>query len=1169
MSTVQRPRRKDVRQRPAAGPMRLRARWLLTRVYGPFDRAFQARRTHKGRARSSGTRAWHRSRLLVRVGRLATYVIAALFVLWVIRAFIVVVTSRPDRFPMNVEAACRDTAFNCDALAGILLPLSSLALASAVFLLYRHSRVHRPFVRKAREKPREIVQTAGSIIGEVVGRDELCQVMIEDLRDRDTRRPHVVIGGVGTGKTALLVRLTKLLAERGAVPVPVRLRDAQDKLDFRELARLRFLAEADAALLSDAEGEKVWRQLCKDDRVVVLADGLEEALIEGELEKERDTLVRLAVRQASDNRLPLIVASRPHDPLRVLEATIVELEPLSEEAALQYIQQREVGDDEHRLDWIVETADVAETPLYLQITRQLRRLGLLDYVSHRPDDERLDTRSVDRAELRLRLLQTWMEALLNGHFPAGLALSREERQVAVEQLSALACIGLRQDSLYVKFNDLKGDLHGLRRQAGQDPAAAATGTEKKPEQEYPPLIDALRRRLEEYGQPRRSLRRQAGQDPAAAATGTEEPEPEYPPLIDALRRRLEEHGRPRRVDIRLAATFGARLGLVEAYGDGVRFPHSIMQAYLGSRLIHHAMADADYRRGALKNPGRELLIALVLHSRAKVRAARPHGSTQVLIDTGTESRPLRDLLSEAASGRDDVKALDLYAAALEIDSIDKTPAHRSIAAKLEEQWPRFWARDQRTLEEAKLNLVRRLGEAAKTIAEQVRTERLAGGDPAHAAQPAYLQLYCISRLERSYPVRLAAAQEIGAGGDEAFDALKGRLGTDIAEKPPAPSPDHREELERWWRESITRAWLAPLLVGSVTDREATGREREARDNLRQWLKYVAKQDRQAAEHGLYLSLEVALAQGFKHTANRRRRHAHAEARGYLAEQAREMLRGARFWFSRLTLVHALCLWSLPDEPTNRQPSGSRRVDHKALVENWLAFPDGQAEHPFVLEARRLAMWALHTEQPERFIWIDESGIVGRVGSRPATPGSRRKHNLWIPPSTGWTALHPRAQQLVADVLLLLNLAERGDPTERERRLRRTDRNRLPPCLAGDRSPLDSSRTVGMARLSEPGSNCKDGCPFELCPYPPKGEQSYRVELSEAFCRRQQALMTGTGVRRRAAPWQGALPGDLKRFWKQMAQRAHPVEHEPERDPDRDHTTGRTRMRPTAGRPGRR
>ena len=112
----------------------------------------------------------------------------------------------------------------------------------------------------------------------------------------------------------------------------------------------------------------------------------------------------MAIYRANEQRLPLVIASRPHDPLRVLGATIVELEPLSEEAALQFIRQHSTGDDEHRLDWIVETADVAETPLYLQITRQLRRLGLLDYVSHRRDDERLDTRSVDRAELRLRLL---------------------------------------------------------------------------------------------------------------------------------------------------------------------------------------------------------------------------------------------------------------------------------------------------------------------------------------------------------------------------------------------------------------------------------------------------------------------------------------------------------------------------------------------------------------------------------------------------------------------------------------------------------------------------------------------------------------------------------------------------------------------------------------------
>ena len=1096
MSTVQRPRRTAARQRPAAGPTRLRLRWLLARTLGPFARAVQARRTHKGRTGPSTSRPWRRSRLKMALARMAIYLGAGIFVLGVARTIYVVVTSDPAGLPVNLDSACSDTDFSCEALAGTLLPIFSLALASAVFLLYRHARVHRPFVRRAREQPREVVQTAGSIIGEVVGRDELCNVIIDDLRDRGARRPHVVIGGVGTGKTALLVRLTELLAKRGAVPVPVRLRDAQDRLDFRELARLRFLAEADAALVSDAEGEKVWRQLCKDDRVVVLADGLEEALIEGELERDRDTLVRLAVRQANDTRLPLIMASRPHDPLRVLDATVVELEPLSEEAALEFIQQREVGDDEHRLDWIVETADVAETPLYLQITRQLRQLGLLEYVTHRPADERLDTRSLDRAELRYRLLATWMEALVNGHFPPGLALGREERQVAVEQLSALACIGLKQDSLYVRFHDLKGDLQGLPREP-KDAGAGSTGEAKK-----------------------------AG-------------EPAYPTLVDAVRRSLDGHGRPRRVDIRLAATFGMRLGLVEARGDGVRFPHSIMQAYLGSRLIERAMADKAYRDGALEEPGRELLIALVIHSRALLRAARPAEVTEVLVDTDTGRRPLRDLLAEVAGRSDDVKALDLYAAALEIDSIDTAPAHRTIATKVAGQWPRFWSRDQRTLEEAKLNLVRRVGESARAIADRAR--RHPGTGAAEAAQPAYFQLYCISRSEPSYPVRLAAVQEIGAGGDEAYDALAERLGSDLAQRRPGPSKDGREQLERWWRENIARAWLAPLLVGSVTRRED-----EARDNLRQWLDFVTEPASRTARDSLALSLEVALAQGFKHTANHRRRHAHAEPRTFLAEQARDLLRRTRFWFTRLTLVHALCLWALPDEPPNRQPGGGRRVDHKALLENWLTLPDGQAEHPFVFEARRLALWALHTEQPERFIWIDESGISGRVGSQPATRGSRRKHNLWIPPSTGWTALHPRAQQLVADVLLLLNLAERGDPLERERRLRETHSTRLPPCLAGERTPLDASRTIGMARPSEPGSNCKDGCSFGLCPYPPRGERSYRVELNEAFCRRQQALLTGPGVGRRAAPWQGALPGELRRFWKQMAQRAQPAEHE--RDP---------------------
>jgi hypothetical protein len=1027
-------------------------------------------------------RVWRGSSPLVRFAKVVIYLAAVVFVIWVARAVYAVLFGRHPDVLLDLDTACRETSFSCDALAGTLGPVLSLALAWALFLLVRLWLVRRPYLRRAVEQPQDLVPTAGTIIGEVVGRDELCHVMMEDLRDPAARRPHVIVGGVGTGKTALLVRLTRLLAERGAVPVPVRLRDAQKDLDFGELARKQFIADTDRGLLSNAEGERVWRQLLREGRIVVLADGLEEALIEGSAERDRDNLIRLAIRRANNDRLPLVIASRPHDPLRGTVATIIELEPLSEEAALEYLQPGDSMEDERRLNWILETADVAEAPLYLQITHQLHRAQLMGHVSRRHGTGQLDTRGVDRYELRLRLLRTWLDALLSGHFPAGVPLGRRDREAAVEQLSALACIGLGQDRLHVRFDEFEE----LRRHESP-----------------PPIIEVVEQRL------------------------------------NRLRRRI---------DLRLAATWGTELGLVEAHPAGVRFPHSIMQAYLGSRLIDVAMSDPAYRNVALRDPGREMLIALIMHSRDQARAARPNGLTRVGVSSAgpnAEDPTLRDLLREAATHRDDVKALDLFAAAFEVDSVDEAPAHGAIADQVERCWEHVRALEPRTLEEAKLNLVRRFGEAARTIAGQHETDRN------RAALPAYQQLYRLNFRESGHAVRLAVAQEIGAGGDAAFEALHNVLGPrDTREATGATvsretisgsqadtrshaAEDDPEYEERLWREDVTRAWLAPLLVGSVTQPNWV---RAARENLERWLEFVTTRDGRRDQFDLRLSCEIALGQGFKYAANRRDRHPHSqpEARAYLTEQAKQMLTGTRFWFSRLTLVHALCLWALPDDPAGRHPDRGRDRDHRARVQRWISDPEGRFEHPFVVEARRLAVWTLETGQPERFIWIDESGVLSRVGSQSAGQAARRRHNLWIPPSTGWATLHPRTQQLLADVLLLLNLAGRGRPSDRDRRLLRTSRNFLPPCVAGDRSPLDPARTVGTSLTSEPGSNCEDGCPFELCPYPPKDEENYRG-LSEAFCRQQQVLLSGGSIWRRAAPWQGALPADLRRFWRQLGQ----------------------------------
>ncbi|KPC78510.1 hypothetical protein ADK82_30450 [Streptomyces sp. NRRL S-4] len=1048
----------------------------------------------------------------------------------------------------QAEKRCSNHSLSCGILQTILMPLLTLSLATVAYLFFRFSRVRRTYQRKARQTPHALVETAGSIFGTVVGRDQLSTVLMEDLRDCRTRRTHVVVGGVGTGKTALIVLLTATLARQKAVPVPLRLRNADKDLDFRQLAFARFSQEVQGNLRSDAEAEKVWRRLGKQGRIVVLADGLEEALTGEGLMEERDTIIGLAIRRANEQGLPLIITSRPHDSLRGMEVSLSDLEPLSEEAALAYISSGEDWEDRQRLDWIVEMAGITEAPTYLQIAAELHRAGLLERaMTGHSDEETVETRGGDRAALRFHLLDTYIGALVSGRFYPGLPLSQEERRATVDHLSALACVGLAADSAEVRFADLVDE---------QDPAR-----------------------------------------------------PRYPELVRELARRVEGS----RLDIRLAAYWGSRLGLVEIGGDRVRFQHSVVQAHLGARfmnaVIHPGIpskpAEGVYFPAALRRPGRELLIAMVLYSRT------PRGSCLHADHAGDEGiwcpvAAARDLLLNAASRAENTrgsrsrtpgaprydghlllgrslhtKALDLYAAAMEIDSVEQEPKQHLIAMQLCTSWPDLRARDPLAMRAAKTQLVSRFGDAMRGVARR------------QTLRPAYLELFEIARLEPSYPVRLAIAQEIGAGGDTAFEELHPRLrvpralqGDRLMER----EPDWREQLwsdqqpeeigeregtqhhhaeggvgrlqrehdereqhrrdecnrerreresaEQDWRDNVLCAWLLPLLVGSVT----TQRHQDTPYAfLEGWVRRVGPQE-QPDVPPLDLALEVALAQGFKYAANRRRRHPHArpEAREYLSEQAWYMLRRTRFWFSRLTLLHALTLWALTDDVRAVHPRRGPGSDPAEQVRQWLVLPAGEREHPFVVAAAKLSVRAMETQRPERFLWIDESGVAAHVGSQTAARGESRKHNLWVPPSTGWSALHPHAQQLLGDVLLLLNLAERGDwPKDRIRRLQHTDRPDLPPCLTRDRSPLDPSRTVVRMAASQAGSNCRDDCAFGLCPYPPKGVDGHRVELSEAFCRAQSALLSPSLSRYfRKAAWQRrtGITG-LRAFWEEMGRRA--------------------------------
>jgi hypothetical protein len=117
------------------------------------------------------------------------------------------------------------------------------------------------------------------------------------------------------------------------------------------------------------------------------------------------------------------------------------------------------------------------------------------------------------------------------------------------------------------------------------------------------------------------------------------------------------------------------------------------------------------------------------------------------------------------------------------------------------------------------------------------------------------------------------------------------------------------------------------------------------------------------------------------------------------------------------------------------------------------------EHPLVGAAVGLAVRALQTRCPERFLWLDEASVASEVGTEVSVPGQQRFHNLWIPPSTGWSTLDPSAQQLLADVLLLVVLEERGyRPKDLFAHLGwLVSQPRLPSCLARDRTRLDPAR----------------------------------------------------------------------------------------------------------------
>lgn len=276
-------------------------------------------------------------------------------------------------------------------------------------------------------------------------------------------------------------------------------------------------------------------------------------------------------------------------------------------------------------------------------------------------------------------------------------------------------------------------------------------------------------------------------------------------------------------------------------------------------------------------------------------------------------------------------------------------------------------------------------------------------------------------------------------------------------------------------------WLLPPLVTELQRASSPNRgDADAQlSRLVGLLDYVTQSGVDGA-----LGVESSLAQGFKIDALR---HPDAE----VDERAVGLLPGAQFWYSRLNLVHAV--------------SRRARPDDELAIENVRQIVRRKSEHPLVRETARQCCAAISKQRQSAAIWDDESLVITESGR----------------------ALGDRTAQLLADVVLLLNLSDQARRPLGEMLAVRRD---LPACLCTttDRSSL--ARSAGQT-----GSSCVSGCVYRLCPLSPRRSALswQRGPFSPEFCQHQIHLASRLG----APTWHRTIsPTALAAFWREMLSR---------------------------------
>jgi NACHT domain-containing protein len=331
------------------------------------------------------------------------------------------------------ERFCSVHKIGCSLLTGFV-STALIALGGFFFLfVWTLRRSVKHYLDLAKQSPHRLFVAPPRIrAAEVVGRGRLERDVANEASFSRRGAPVVLVGEAGSGKTTFLLGLTKYLAESGAVPIPVSLRDIPPPLSLRSLAHEQFVQIIDAQVRSEGDAQRVWRKLSAEGRIVVLADGLDE--FGADLARsQRDQALRSALIAAKNDQLSVVATSRPEAVPVGAPVSQFRLDPLGDEDAIGYLRSRvgRIGEaDLATIREVVAVGEVTRRPFYLDVIASLYQAGKRLSVPDPPSRDRVHT----------ELMQTWVDLLQKGKLLVGPELDPAEREAIIRGVALLGYV---------------------------------------------------------------------------------------------------------------------------------------------------------------------------------------------------------------------------------------------------------------------------------------------------------------------------------------------------------------------------------------------------------------------------------------------------------------------------------------------------------------------------------------------------------------------------------------------------------------------------------------------------------------------------------------------------------------------------------------------------------